>query len=409
MFKDNVGLLAVALLAGGTAFGFENTKVLPEGVRSVNVKNVHSTINSKTDKDGHVLSVASPLAKDLTFRNIVNGEEGAKKSSVHAFLNTEGFNLDDALGSFSADMQGRISVVAPIISYGVTDRLTIAIAAPYYRAKTKVELAFSSNPMANKFIAALSSENYNQMTAAQEASDKLGDAVGELQNKLAENGYASLDSWEGAGFGDVTIAAKYQVYDADLLSVATTGGVVAPTGKTSDPDNLIDIPFGSGAWNVFSQVAADARVASSTFVNGYAKYTYQAYGRRDIRLATEDEAIEVEKVRARYKLGDKIETGLSLQYEPEYGLVAGVGLTSFSKYGDSYQLPGKPAAKSKIEGETDQWSRHAEIKLGYSSVAAFLRGEAAVPFAAGVEYKRHLASRYSIVTNLVTADFSMYF
>lgn len=397
------------LIVSTVTFGFENTKVLPKGVRNLTIKNLQTTIDQKSDQKGSLQPLSKPLAKDLKFKNIVNGEEGVKKAALEAFLNYEKFNLDDSVGKFYADMQGSVRVVAPIFSYGLTENLTIAIAIPYYHAKMGINLAFRANQTADDFIMRLHSEGYNQTAAAQEAADKMRDAVGELNKKLVENNYRPLENWEGQGLGDMTVAAKYRFYNGDILKISTTNGLMAPTGKTADPNILNGIPFGDGGWDIFSSIGFDEYLSESVFLNQYVKYSYQTYARRDIRLATEDESIEVPLKNTRYKLGDKIDAGLSLQYEPSNGLVSGIGYTYFNKYGDRYELSDFRAAKAKIEGETDETNHYGEARLGYSSVPAFQRGEFGVPFSATLEYKKHLASKHSVVRDMVSVDFAMFF
>lgn len=412
----HTAIFGVLYLASSYGYGFESSKVLPKGVRQLSLKNARTTIDQKTDSTGLKHSLARPLSKDLTFANVLNSETGVKKSSLHAFLNTEGFALNDSLGSFVADMQGKMDVLVPMLSYGITDRWTLALAAPYYRAKMGISLGFKPNlTTANAFISRLHDPGYNQTASAQEVSDKINNAILVLQNKLQANNFNTLQDWSGEGFGDMVLASKYLAYQSDLFAAAITNGLVMPTAqKVQDSDNLIAIPFGDKTWDFFTALAFDEPLREDLFVNQYIKYTYQGYGRRDLRLASEEEAIAVSKASSRYKIGDKLEAGLSLQYEPAYGLIAGTGYHAIKKYHDRYFVEASPTVKAHLEKNTNEIAHFAETKIGYTSVPSFKRGEFAVPFMINLEYKKHLANKYfvshnSVASDLITADMNLFF
>ena len=143
-------------------------------------------------------------------------------------------------------------------------------------------------------------------------------------------------------------------------------------------------------------------------VNQFAKYTVQLPGSRPTRMATEDEVIEVETRDTQFKLGDKIDAGCSVVYQPPQGLVAGVGYTYFRKYGDIYRdVPG--AVKAKLEGGTDQVAHNGEVQLGYSTVPLYQRGTFAVPFEMKLTYTKQLASQNMPISDLAQLDLNLFF
>ena len=395
-------------LSGSSLYGFESTKVLPEGVRNLTVKSVHTTIGHKSNNQGGIDPIAEPLEKNLDFERVVKGEIGIKKKSLQSLMLHEGFSPEDTLGQFSADMQGRVSVTAPILSWGITDKLTLAIAAPWYQAKMGVKVGFNMNhENINKLKDSL--KDKSQYQALTDVSSKLNDAVGELQEKLRDNGFREMRDWDGKGLGDMTIAGKYRAIDGDSFKLATINGIIAPTGRVSDPDILNDIPFGRGTWDVFSAVITDEYLGKDLFFNQYAKFTYPFKSSKEIRLATEDESIEVDKATVVYKLGPKWEAGASVQYEPQSGLVAGLGYVVAKKLGDTYEIENNPDSRSKLQKDTHEQSQHWEAKLGYSGIPAYQRGEIPAPFSATIEYKRHIASVNSFSNDFVTVDLALFF
>merc|ERR1712188_234542 len=110
-------------------------------------------------------------------------------------------------------MKINLSVTAPLISYGLTDSITLAAAIPYYRAKVGLKMGFTPSDDATKFINILASEEVNQVQAAKDVAYKLNNAVDELNKKLEKNTYKPLGNWEGKGIGDITLALKYKFFD----------------------------------------------------------------------------------------------------------------------------------------------------------------------------------------------------
>lgn len=398
-----------SLTLTNSASGFEHTKVLPKGIRNLTIKSISTSIDSKTNHTGKAYPLAQALMQNLTFSKIIKSEKGIKKKQLLALLETEGIQEEESLGQFNADLRANVSVLAPVMSVGVTKNLTLAIAVPYYRAKSGVSLGFEANQEnASRFINTLANENYNQVKSAQEVANKLNNPVGELNKKLTNNGFNTLNNWSDEGIGDITIASKALVFDQSQLKIATTNGMVLPTGQTKNPDILNDIPFGKGSIDVFSSIISDQYIYKNIFFNQFAKYTYRLPSEKQMRLATNDESIAVEKGTVSYKIGDQIDSGLSIQFEPESGFLAGVGYQYSMKYGDHYKLSDIDV-KHKAEKGTNTSNHQSEIKVGYSTVQAYKRGSVALPFTASLEYKKSLASINSTTNDYIEFDLALFF
>jgi hypothetical protein len=324
-------------------------------------------------------------------------------------LKQNGFDEDESVGEFTADLKGHMTVFAPVMSYGFTDKLTVGIGVPVYTAATSISVGFQPNDRARAFLASLSDPKNNQSASAHEAADKLNTAVARLNQKLADNGYRELNDWHSQGLGDVTVAAKYQHFHHSVATLASTTGFVAPTGRTDDPDVLNDIPFGDGQWDLFHELAVDEELLPGLVLNQFGKYTVQLPDSKKVRAQTDDEPIEVGHVNTRYKLGDKIDAGASLRWEPRFGLVSGIGYSYFRKYGDVYRGDFDYATKEVLERGTDQRAHNAELLLGYSTVPLYMAGSFAVPLDLKLTYTRQLSSVNMPVTDLAQLDFNLYF
>jgi hypothetical protein len=403
--------MVAGLLAPTAVVALENTKVMPKGVRNLNVREVSTYLRDKTDSSGTPVTLAQPLQKDLTFQTVLNGEKNVlKRKQLEAFLLTESpaLSREDALGTFTADLNAAVRVMAPIFGYGINKKTTLALAVPVYAASTDVKVGFRpNNEVAGRFFGLLNASNVNQPASAAEAADKINSAVSELQSKLERNGYSTLGPWNATGPGDMTVAIKQLISSGELWSSAYTVGTVLPTGRVDDPDNLTDLAFGDGQTDIFASLILDEAVGGGVVFNQYAKYTYQNAGKRTVRKKTEAEPIEVEKAHMAFKLGDKIESGVSVQYEPAFGLMSGVGVDYTKKFADRYDADAE--VRSELEKDTAAESYYGSVKLGYSTLPAFSRGEFKVPTSIAMEYRRHLKSRNTPAGDYTQVDFNLFF
>ena len=409
-------LTPLLLLLAIPTWALESAKVLPKGVRRVNIKALRVDLARKYNDSGVLINLAQPLMKDITFKDVLKSKQGIENTKLRAFLHENNIEHEQVLGSLSADLKGGMRVIAPVVAWGITERITVAAAAPFYMARTEVAVGYRADDNnAQNFLNLLSSPQYNQVAAAREAYDKFSDGVATLNNKLDDNGYQRLNAWEDKAFGDITLAVKTSILgDAtSKLRLANLTGVVIPTGRVDDPDVLTDVPFGDGSWDVFAGVMCDQQLANGLFLNQFAKFTYQHDTKRMMRLKTADEAIEVEKAQVTLKPGNKFDLGASVQWESETGLELGLGYEFNRKQSDVYQAD--TAVASELGKDTFTQANNLEIKLGFSTIPAFKRKQIAVPFNVSVQYKRVVdskllaANRNVAATQLFVLDMNLYF
>jgi hypothetical protein len=407
-----IALLTMACAAGPGLFqaatAFENAKVMPGGVNRLTFRLVQSNFSSKTDGAGTARDLEDPIEKDLTFKDVLKNEKDLQKRELTAgFMAYGGFGEGEALGQFTADLEGRVTVYAPIFTRGITDRLTVAVAMPIYNMALNVGVGFRASPTADAFKFALTDNYNNQTQGARDFVERINDAVSRLNTKLVDNGYSRLEPWQETGLGDLQVLAKYAIVPDGPIVLAGQAGVVAPTGRTDDPDNLIDAGFGDGQWDAFVQLSADQPISDSgIFFNQYAKYTYQFDDEKTVRLKTPDESIEVEKERVGFKLGDKLNAGASVQYAADFGLTSGLGYNYYRKELDQYDAG---VSSRELEKDTFQQSHEAEVSVGYSGVPAFRRKEIPVPFEVSLAYKHQLSSQNLPVTHFIQLETGVFF
>lgn len=410
MHESTVILTLIGFSLAPFASALESAKTLPRGVRNIMIRTVDTSISSKTDENGADLPLSEPLQKNVTFKRIIEGESSKlKQDLIRSFLLNNGFDESESVGEFTADLNGHIRVFAPVVALGLTDRLTLGLILPIYSAQTSVEMGFKPNERGQAFISELAKPENNLLQNAREAADRLNNAVGRLNDKLIENGYRPIENWSGTGLGDATVMTKYGIGDFEILKAAFTGGLVIPTGRRDDPDVLNDIAFGDGQWDVFGQFTFDQQLPMSFVVTEHIRYTNQLPGKKTVRVVTDDEAIEVPKRDVDFKLGDKVDYGVGIQYQPDMGLLLGTGLNSSRKFGDRYRLNNETSRVGSLEKNTDQSARYWELLLGFTSIPAFQRGELFAPFEIKLGYLRQLQSRNLPVTDFYQIDASVYF
>ncbi|MBC7660222.1 MAG: hypothetical protein H7249_10990 [Chitinophagaceae bacterium] len=406
--KFRLFVLATTCFVTTSSYAFETTKVLPKGVRNLDIRSLYTQTSEKTDLNGDRVSLAVDLYKPLKFSNVLQGETGLKKTQLDAFMISHGFKETDTVGDFRASLNAQINVWAPVFAWGITDKITLAAAIPYYSTSTDINVGFKSNAGGTALINAFEDPATNYYYAAVEASDKFANARNRLNERLQSNQYQPLNKWNQSGWGDLTLAAKGLVVDESILKTAVTIGVIAPTGRTDDPNILTDLPYGDGQWDLFSQLTLDQIMTRNLFFNEYAKYTYQNKGRKAVRWKTYEETVEAPRYNTNFKLGDKFDAGVSLQFEQDSGINGGIGATYFRKFGDKYDV-NIVEVNNELKRATDQDAVYWEARLGYSTVEAYKRKEFALPMSATIEYRKQYKSRNLAVTDFTQVDLNLFF
>ena len=325
-----------------------------------------------------------------------------------SFLDSK-FGLEDSLGSFKGYMASNIEVQIPVLSYGITENITLAIAAPFYNVSMNVNLDFNVSQNGKDFVSRLSSPEYNQVKKAREVSDKLNNAVESLQEQLTSNGYKPLNKWSEKGFGDIILMAKYRFYNKSILKFANTTGVTLPTGRSKKLDVLNDMDFGKGTTAFFSGLYSDQVLTKNFLLNEYIKGTFYFPNQKTVRLITEGNPIVSEKKNAEFQLGSQIEVGFSGQFKTDIGIEGGLGYVHEQKFKDSYRVEKNPLVAKQLEKDTNGYSHHLVGKLVYSSIPAFQKKKAIIPAIASLEYRRQIGGVNMPEQHRLSVDILLFF
>lgn len=155
------------------------------------------------------------------------------------------------------------------LQYGLTDKLTIGFHLPYFWADNRVEASVNSGPgsganvglrtgtgpgpcASTSPILPLSCPNTRRFT-----TEDVQQLLGAGLPGISGFGFKRVESWSGEGLGDIEAGAKYQYFKDENWALAASGGVRFPTGREDDPDDLVDVPFGTGAYALLFRLHND--------------------------------------------------------------------------------------------------------------------------------------------------------
>lgn len=395
-----------------SAYGFEDTKVLPEGVRNIKLRRVEARFDQKFDSSGSKFSLGKALSKPLTAQTMVDGVDRVKGIQLNSAIQQTFGSMTPLssvdFGRFSADIKGSVNVSVPIFSYGITDRFTLGMAIPLYQARSAMDVGFIANKEnIQKFSSALRLQGMRG--SAESFEQKMANASELLHQKFAALGYGKLENWSQDGLGDLIIAGKGLFWEQGMLSLATKNGVVLPTGKLADPSIPHSIPFGDGVGKLFGSIIFDQVPVDGLRFNQYAKLTQSLPGKKKIRMGTVEQPLSNKEQEAEFLLGALGEVGLSMQYASSYGVEGGVGYLYEQKGKDSYKVGGRRDVVEKLEMDTNTRLHSALVQVGFSTIELYKRGSAPLPAAARVSYQQPLAGRNSPVKSQMSFDVDVYF
>ena len=230
-------LLSLPALAGGLAapFSIGSTKVLPEGIRSLQVTGIMTTVDGWYNDTGVTSGVAEPFNLELSYARLLKAEKGENlKLNVESQLKNKGVDLNSIAGRSYADINTRVVATVPTMAYGLTKHWTLALAVPIVYTNMDVETGFVGSAQLQSLVTDFSGKSRKQTKLIE---SKLRDVIAtEISNK----GYKPLDKKKKTQVGDLTLVAKYLAYQDLTVSWALTNRFVFPTAKVRDAHNVVE-------------------------------------------------------------------------------------------------------------------------------------------------------------------------
>ena len=365
-----------------------SAEVLPKGIFRGEVEyGYYSSVDTKFDPDGHKERV------DTDFNATLDSSvfDALGNLEVAFGLPAGSANLGDSVVDFEYDFKDLMLN----FQYGLTDRLSIGVKIPYYWSKTDVNdvrvdtrnatvginpfFGTPGDPFGVPIIPISFGGVKNDVLATESA-----------QSQLEALGYKRLERWSGSGISDIEAGFKYQYLNTENWQLALIGAVRFPTGDVDDPDNLLDVGFGTGAYALLFRSNNDYTGLENFVFDFTLKYDLVLPERETLRiLYNVNQPISANKEKVDRDIGDvfrcEVEStykfldafSLSLLYEYAYKFEDRVS-GDMGDMGFDYEA---------IEEETD-WTYHRfECGLSYSTIPLFRAKKFPIPLDFNISYE----------------------
>lgn len=383
-------------------------KTLPKGVRLFAYRNVRTT---PIDAEYNQTQAISPLSYDIkTNAQALSGLEPSVEAAFEEIriASPEAYR-DLTFGDFNLSAQAQVQVHGFGGGFGITDRLTVYGILPFYDARVKIDV------------------QQTKQSNAQEISDRFGN--GDIDNAIANIvsvipsvtgnliqsvvvntlGYKPIGDWHGRGYGDFELGAMYVLYDRPTWGLATTNGIMAPTGRQSDPDLLQDIAFGDGQWDVFTELALGYMPDKKWMFGSTLRYTYQAPADKTLRIPfDEDVPLGDTKGRFNVKFGDRVDATISATH------IINDWLSVSPLYELAYQMPSRyesqySDANRFLEANSDRIAHNVRLSGSFSTVTPYTKKKFILPAVITMNIQNTFAGRNVPKMTRYELEFRMYF
>lgn len=396
-------------------FELENADVLPAHVGNPRLKSFSTVVDTKYNGSGNIESLSTPLNRTLSWQDVLKSQgttaDGdVKRASIRSILDAAGLNVTEGgPGSTSGDILTSVKAYVPVLCYGLSDKLSLALAVPVIKVDMRADAGFVANESGQKFF-----RTVNQVTSpvkADEVAEQLNHSV---SRKLTDLGYLPIQSKAFSGIGDIRIVGKYQYYKDEFHRVTFKPEILLPTGKGPNPDDVLDLPLGDSRYGIGLTTLYDRkRIFEELGTNTYVGYQALLPNKMEKRIPTEQENLSADKDQVTRNLDSRIFLGGNLNYAfPTTGLSLGVGYhfqfltrSTFSgnnpEFQDRYQL---------ISRQTPSQTLHsATATAGFSSVDFYKAKRFFYPFQAAVSYNRVLSGRNVPRGEVVAGELVLFF
>lgn len=406
-------ILAVASFASQNVWA-ASYDTLPKNVNTVVFKQVMaSKIESKYDAAGRQDTL--DLKEEFTSSKLEDVSSVIKSyfEQLKA-ISPEAYN-NFSLGEFSADVEATVNAQGFGYGFGVTDRLTVYGSIPFYHIQTDIK--FKQSKESNIAAVQATIRNANPESAigkfVKDLTMQLPSTNTELLQSLVVNyyKYKPIGKWEKDALGDAEVGFIYRLTDMSDRGAAISAGAVLPTGEADDPDSLQDVSTGDGQYDAFVELAAGMSFLDNTFqFDLKGRYTYQFAANKEVRwIEDADVPLSKDTKTVNEKLGNKIDTTLTLTYNPTYWMNFNSSLILEQTGGTTYSNVGDAKVRQALEADTDSNARWVRVGVGFSTTEAYKRKQFDVPFDIGVTAQRLLNAKNTENYDRIDLDLKLYF
>jgi len=382
------GCLSFLLPVHSKAFA-DDAKVLPKHVWRVQLISTMSYIEDKFDSSGTSVSLGSGYSQTINAQFLAALKPQAQ--NLVKSLNQVSPGLGDHLDIADLGMNIETNIMANrfVMEYGLTDRLSVGVILPVVHAEVSVKANSSTTDQFNQTLNSVPAP-YRSALLAMQSATTVAALNQTLQNDL---GYDSgLNSWSGSGIGDLELGAKYNYYRSFPFQLTAKTGVRVPTGRTDDPNNLFDVGFGDGQFDVGIFNYADYQALSNLYFTWETGYTAQLPHSTIFRVPVIN-GVQISGVKAKLDqdLGDIVETGLEANLAFLKTMYGSVKYHFWHKFSDSYSGEPSGVPTSAMEANTAETLHEGIFRIGLSTLPLRKSDRNVVPLDVSLFYNLPIA------------------
>jgi hypothetical protein len=392
--------LGLCFAPGLVCLGYaDNAEVLPRGVMRLSAETKwYFPIRQRFGPDGRVEDVAVDANTSLDSRVF----PGLRQLEAAFHLPPGSASLGRSVVSFSYELLS----AEFLLQYGVTDRLTAGFLIPYMRIANRVAARLDTatatvgkSPRLARLVPLGAAPDAVPLST-EDVQRLLGNGLdldGDGSVDVPGFGYKRVETWSDAGLGDIDAGVRYQYLNAAHWRLAVTSGVRLPSGQVDDPDSLVDLAFGKGAYALFWHLHQDYTGFTCCLLNGTFRYSLVLPDRKVRRVpASVNQPITRTKLKVERDLGDEFEFEGSAVYRVFEGLSLS-GLYQFGfKLKDEVWGP-RGLSVAALEEETD-WTSHILIAgVSYTTIPLYREKKFPWPLTASLLYRNRFAGSNNLL------------
>jgi hypothetical protein len=407
---SGVCLLICLLVLGiiGIAFG-ENAGVLPKGVSRFSMQYWYAIpFDERYNPDGDV----EPAAID--YNGTLSSNVFPALQAVESFFGMipGSANIGDSVVSFEYEPKYLWTKYA----YGITDKIAVELFIPYMWIKNNVDARLDTTnatvgksaigagfgaPVVPCGVGCTNGGPFGDAVplTTEDALNLIGPGIdidGDGQPEIPGYDFKRFETWSDQGIKDIELTGKYQYYKSDTWRLAFTGGVRFPTGEVNDPDNLVDIGFGSGAWALLFKSHNDYTRIKNLVLNATITYDLVLPDKETLRVRDDvNQPLTRNKEEVDRNYGDAIGIDTSVAYK----FPKGFGAALQYLYGHSFEdeIDGDEGFMyDSLEQETEGRSHSFAASISYSTVQLFMEKKFPVPFSTALSYRNRFAGKDNV-------------
>jgi hypothetical protein len=410
MFPFFLLLLFIGQLLGGVTYA-DDAEVLPQGkFRLREDTYLYFTTDKRYNEKGQAEDIARYFNANLNrgvFPDIKNIESLFRMNSGSGSLGKSvvSFNYDFNLLVFEVD-------------YGLTEAVTMGVKIPYWWAKNTVRARLDTSSATIGKNARLNTLAPFRIpgTVRLTTDDILNilgrglDINGDGKVDIKGFGYKRLRTWANNGPGDVEAGLRYQYYKSPNWRLALTSGLLFPTGKVRDPDELADFPLGKGTYALLFRLNNDFIGWKNFLFNATFRYDFYFPDRQLTRVPLSvDNPIAPDKETVGRKLGDIFE----FEGTAKYQFYKGFFFSFLYRYG--FKLKDKISGNrgsfyQSLKDRTDYTEHVYILELSYTTLPLVVEKAFPFPLTVSISYRNRFAgSNYVLQSDYLGLGIKAYF